>query len=154
LSLRNRGLFVSGLRSYDGLLADPLISGWIDIYRSANTREAYLHWLNVLCARSELLPRQLLDLGPDEARRVVMNIVQGYLKQDKLMAAKQIQTAVKSFFEYHDRVIKFRRVDRIKRIRKKVAYEVIPSKDQIYRMTNVLNKGAFGADCQLLVSID
>lgn len=140
MSLRNRGLFVSGPRSYDGLLADPLISSWIDIYRSANTREAYLHWLNVLCARSELSPRQLLDLGPDEARRVVMNVVQEYLKQDKLMAAKQIQTAVKSFFEYHDRVIKFRRVDRIRRIRKKVAYEVIPSKDQIYRMADIFKK--------------
>ena len=140
MSLRNRSLFVSGPKSYDGLLRDPLISGWIENYRSSNTREAYLYWLNVLCVKSGLSPRQLLDLGPDEARGVVMNVAQECLKLDKLMAAMQIQTAAKSFFEYHDRVIKFRRVDRIRRIRKKVAYEIIPSRDQIYRMADVFKK--------------
>jgi len=69
-----------------------------------------------------------------------MNVVKEYLRQDKLTAARQIQTAAKSFFEYHDRAIKFKRLDQIKRARKKVAYEVIPSKDQIYRMADAFKK--------------
>jgi hypothetical protein len=79
-------------------------------------------------------------LNPDEARGVVMNVVKEYLRQDKLTAARQIQTAAKSFFEYHDRSIKFKRLDQIKRTRKKIAYEVIPSKDQIYRMADAFKK--------------
>jgi len=79
-------------------------------------------------------------LNPDEARGVVMNVVKEYLRQDKLTAARQIQTAAKSFFEYHDRAIKFKRLDQIKRARKKGAYEVIPSKDQIYRMADAFKK--------------
>jgi len=69
-----------------------------------------------------------------------MNVVQEYLKKDKIIAARQIQTVAKSFYEYHDRVIRFKRVDRIRRVRKKIAYEVVPSKDQIYRIADAFKK--------------
>jgi len=134
------GLFVSGPKCYEGLLADPLVNDWISVYRSPNTRDDYLRWLNVVCVKSRLSPRHLLDLGPDEARRIVMNVVQEYLKKDKIIAARQVQTVAKSFYEYHDRVIRFKRVDRIRRVRKKIAYEVVPSKDQIYRMADAFKK--------------
>ena len=117
-----------------------MVCDWVESYRSAGTREVYLCWFNVLCVRSKLSPSQLLELNPDEARGVVMNVVKEYLRQDKLTAARQIQTAAKSYFEYHDRAIKFKRLDQIKRARKKVAYEVIPSKDQIYRMADAFKK--------------
>jgi len=81
-----------------------------------------------------------LDLGPDEARRVAMNIVQGNLKEDKLVAARKIQTALKSFFEFHDRVIKLKRIDKIRYVREKIAYEVIPNRDQVYRMVDVFKE--------------
>jgi len=138
--LRVKGLFVSGPKCYDGLLADPSVSDWISLYRSANTRDGYLRVLNEVCVRSGLSPGRLLALDSDEARRVVMSVVGEYLKQDKITAARQIQTAVKSFFEYHDRVIKFRRVDHVRHVRKKIAYEVIPSRDQIYRMADAFKK--------------
>jgi len=134
------GLFASGPKCYEGLLADPLVSDWISVYRSENTRDDYLRSLNVVCVRSKLSPRQLLDLNPDEARGVVMSVVKEYLKDDKLVAASKIQVASKSFFEYHDRPIKFRRVDVVKRVRKKIAYEIIASRDQIYRMADVVKK--------------
>jgi len=134
------GLFVSGPKLYDALLRDSLVSDWIGVYRSVNTRDGYLRWLNAVCVASRLSPRQLLGLEPDEARKIVMNVVQEYLKQDKIIAARQVQTVAKSFYEYHDRVIKFKRVDRIRRVRKKVAYEVIPSKEQIYAMAEAYNK--------------
>jgi len=118
----------------------PLVSGWISVYRSENTRDDRLRSLNVLCVRSGLSPRQLLDLDSDEARRVVMNVVQEYLEEDKLVSARRIQLLVKSFFEYHDRSIKFKRLDRIKYVRKKVALEIIPSKGQIYAMAEAYKK--------------
>jgi len=138
--LRVNGLFASGPKCYDGLLNDPLVSDWIGVYRSESTRDDYLRSLNIVSVRSGLSPHQLLDLRPDEARKTVMSIVQQFLKEDKLVSACKIQGALKSFYEYHDRAIKFRRVDRIKKIRKKVAYEVIPSKNQIYRMADVFKK--------------
>jgi len=69
-----------------------------------------------------------------------MNVVQAYLNEDKLVSACLIQGVVKNFFEYHDRVIRFKRVDRIRYASKKIAYEVIPTKDQIYRMADVYRK--------------
>jgi len=69
-----------------------------------------------------------------------MNVVQAYLREDKLVSVRLIQGVVKSFFEYHDRAIRFKRVDRIRYASKKIAYEVIPTKDQIYRMADVYRK--------------
>jgi len=130
--------FVAGPKPYDALMQDPLVRDWIGVYRSERTRDGYLRWLNIVCVRSGLSPGQLLELEPDGARRVVMSTVQEYVKRDKLMAARQVQTAAKSFFEFHDRALKFKRVDRVKLVRKKVAYEVIPSRDQIYRMADAV----------------
>ena len=138
--LRVDGLFASGPKCYEGLLADSLVSDWIAVYRSENTRDDYLRSFNVVCVKSRLSPGQLLELNCDEARGVVMSVVKEYLKDDKLVAASKIQVALKSFFEYHDRPIKFRRVDVVKRVRKKIAYEIIASRDQIYRMADVFKK--------------
>lgn len=138
--LRVDGLFASGPRRYESLLEDPLVTDWIDVYRSASTKEDYLRSLYTVYVRSKLLPGQLLDLGPDDARRVVMDVAREYVREDKLVSARMIQTAVKSFHEHHDRVIKFKHVDRIRYVRKKIAYEVIPSKEQIYRMADAFKK--------------
>ena len=86
--LRVNGLFTSGPMSCDGLLEDSLVHSWICVYRSSGTRDRYLRWLNALCVKSGLSLGQLLDLGPDEARRVVMNVVQAYLSEDKLVSAR------------------------------------------------------------------
>jgi len=138
--IRVRGQFAPGPKRYDALMEDPLVSDWISVYRSASTRRNYLSSLYILCVRSKLSPRELLELDPDEARGVVMNVVKEYLRQDKLVSARLIQTAVKSFYENHDRAIKFKRVDRIRYARKKVAYEAIPTKEQIYRMADAFKK--------------
>jgi len=110
--LRVNGLSASGPRSYDGLLENSLVGGWISVYRSSNARDRYLNWLNALCVKSGLSPRQPLDLDPDDARRVVRNVVQAYLRHDKLVSARLIQSVVKNFFEHHDRVIRFKRAQR------------------------------------------
>jgi len=133
-------LFVSGPKCYASLLEDPLVEEWIGSYRCEKTRDGYLRYLLRICVESASSPGRLLELGPEEARGVVMRIVQGCLKEDKIVTARHIQAVAKSFFEFHDRVIKFKRVDRIKKIRKKIAYEVIPSKDQIYRMADAVKK--------------
>ena len=132
--------FASGPKCYEPLLADPLVRDWIGVYRSEKTRDGYLRYLLRICSESGLSPSRLLELQPEDARRVVMRIARSCLEEDKITTARMIQTVAKSFFEYHDKAFSFKRLDRIKKVRKKVAYEVIPSKDQIYRMADVVKK--------------
>lgn len=44
----------------------PLVSDWISVYRSPNIRDDYLRWLNAIRVGARLLPKQLLDLDPNE----------------------------------------------------------------------------------------
>jgi len=134
------GWYLSGPQSFEPLLKDPLVSSWIRSYQKRKTKEDYARALDVVFRRTKLSPRQLLDLELTEARRRIMDVVRDYLDQERYAAARQIQTAARSFFEVHDRQLVFKKAERIKRIRKKVAMEIIPSKEQVYAMANYIKK--------------
>jgi len=129
-----------GVQSYDVLLKDPLVSRWIRSYQKAKTRDDYARGLQILLVKTGLRPQQLLDLDAKEARQQVMDIVRDYLDEEKYAGARQLQTVAKSFFEFHDKSLTFKRSEKIKKIRKKVAIEVIPRKDQVYAMANHVKK--------------
>jgi len=129
-----------GPHSFEPLMKDPLVSRWIRSYQSPKTREDYARALDIVLKRTGLGPRGLLDLELGEARQRVMDIVRDYLQEKKYAIARQMQTAVKSFFEFHDKQLAFKRAERIKKIRKKIAIEVIPSKEQVYAMANYIKK--------------
>jgi integrase len=80
----------------------------------------------------------LLELDIADARERIMDIVRDYLEEKLYAAARQIQTAARSFFEFNDKQLIFRRAEKIKKIRKKIAFEVIPSKEQAYAMANYI----------------
>lgn len=95
--------------------------------------------LETVCKRLGLArAQQLLDLGPEGGREAVLRITQEYLQQGKATMARQIRIAIKGFFEANDKELKFKRGERIRKIRKKVAQEIIPDKETVYRMVDAL----------------
>ncbi len=82
--------------------------------------------------------QQLLDLSSEQARRRVLQITQAYLQRGKFTMARQIRITTKGFFEANDKELKFKRAERIRKIRTKVSQEIIPDKETVYRMAGVL----------------
>jgi integrase len=137
---RKTGWYLPGPQSFEPLLKDPLVSDWIRSYQKSKTREDYARALQVVLRKTGLMPKQLLKLELPEARKRIMDIVRDYLDQERYAVARQIQTATKSFFEIHDKQLVFKKAERIKKIRKKIAIELIPSKEQVYSMANYIRK--------------
>jgi integrase len=137
---RKTGMYLSGPKSYEPLLKDPLVSRWTRSYQNAKTREDYARALGIILKKTGLTPKQLLDLDAQEARQQVMNIVRDYLNERRNAAARQLQTTAKSFFEFHDKQLTFKRAERINKIRQKMAIELIPSREQVYAMANYIKK--------------
>ena len=117
-----------------------MVLDWIRSYSNLKTREDYSRALHLVLKKTGLTPRQLLDLELTEARHRVMGVVHDYIDVQRLGQARQIQSAVKSFLDSHDKVLIFKKSERIKKIRVKVNYEIIPSKDQIYAMADHIKK--------------
>jgi site-specific recombinase XerD len=130
------GLWVGTSKSYDFLLDSPVVKLWIDSYTSPKTRDDYLRCLELVVKETGRSPEELLALSPSEARREVVSVSQGLVKEEKYTYARQVLTVLKGFFEVNDKVLKLHRSDRVKKIRKKVRYEHIPSSEEIYRMVD------------------
>jgi len=133
-------MLLAGPRSYEKLLKDPLVSRWIRSYQNHKTREDYARTFEIILRNTGLTPKKLLNLDLREARERVMDVVRDYLDETRYAAARQAQTVAKSFFDYHDKQLIYKKSEKIKKIRKKIAYEVIPNKDQIYDMANYIEK--------------
>jgi integrase len=81
-----------------------------------------------------------MELDIKEARERVMDVVRDYLEQNRFAAARQLQTTAKSYFEFHDKQLIFKKAERIKKIRKKIAIEIIPTREQVYAMAEYVKK--------------
>jgi integrase len=125
-------------KSYEPLLEFEAVRKWASTYQSAKTRDDYLRWLEVICKVTGMNPDALLALDGKEAHDKVIDVMQEYLQQGKTVAARAIQTVAKSIFEYHDKPLEFKRQERVKRIAKKVAVEIIPRKEQVHAMIAVV----------------
>jgi len=120
-------------------MSEDCVQNWINNYTSQATREAYMRCLETVCRRSGFSrAQQLLDLDPERTRRLVLQITQDYLQKKKFTMARQIRIAAKGFLEANDKELKFKRGERIRKIRTKVSQEIIPDKETVYRMAGVL----------------
>ncbi|MCJ7760112.1 hypothetical protein MUP59_03100, partial [Candidatus Bathyarchaeota archaeon] len=134
------GMLLSGPRSFEAILQDLLVSRWVRSYQNVKTREDYARTLEILLRKIGLSPKQLLDLDVKVARERIMDVVRDYIDSERFSAARQMQTAVKNFFEFHDRQLIFKKAERIKKFRKKISYEVIPRREQVYAMADYIKK--------------
>ncbi len=130
------GWFAKGLHSYTKLLHTQAVKDWIDMYTSKNTRIGYLRSLEAVCNFSELSPAELLELNDTEAKRIIKRAVAQKIQQGKLNFARKMMQASKSFFESNDRDLRFRRSERVRLVNKRILREHIPSKAELYKMSN------------------
>jgi len=140
-----KGLFLCQGKSFEYLLKYREVADWIDSYTASNTRRNYLRSLHIICVSSGLTPPELLGdraVGAVslEVKSEVRRIAQEFLKRDRPAMARSIVVAAKSFFAAHDKAISFTRKERVAAYRKKAAYQVVPTKEEIYRMADVARK--------------
>lgn len=133
-------MYLAGAKSYEALLKDPLTQEWLEGYGNLKTREDYARAFMIILRGTGLTTKQLLDLDKADARKRVLAIVREYERAGRVAAAIQIQAAAAAFFEQHDKPLGFKKKDRIKKKRKKVAIELIPNKLQVYAMAEYIKK--------------
>lgn len=109
---------------------------WIDGYTSVETREKKLYQFEkFLLASSIAGAAELLRLSDREIKLKVRRLVNWYLQQGKGVWAKQIAITVKGFLESQDRALEWKRSERIRTPpRKKVAFEHVPAKNEVYSL--------------------
>ena len=139
--LRNdSGWWVSTGRSYDDILELDSVKMWINNYRSENTRDAYLRCLGYVLDANALTPDELLTLDDKEARLAVIKVTQKLVQEGKNIQARMVLTALRGFFDANDKTLKLRRIDRVKKTKKRASLEYIPTKQDIYRMVDACNR--------------
>lgn len=128
------GHFVSGPKVYDYLLGFECVRDWIGCYESRFTRDQYLRALHLFLDRTGLDPEGLLGMGADEVKVRLLRVAREIRDAGKHAWALAVIKSVKSFCLYHGLEVKLRRGEGVRVRRKRVAVEVIPSADQVYRM--------------------
>ena len=131
-----RGRFEAGPRSFERLLSDPLIRDWIDGYTSVETREKKLYQFEkFLLASNITTAAELIKLPDREIKLRVKRLVNWYLQQGNGVWAKQVAITVKGFLESQDRSLEWKRSERVRTPpRKKVAFEHVPAKNEVYAL--------------------
>jgi len=140
-----KGLFLCQEKSFDCLLRFRVVADWIDSYTASNTRRNYLRALHVICVSSGLTPPELLGDRDDprvspEVKSEIRRIAHEFLKRDRPAMARMVIVAARSFFAAHDKVISFTRKERVVAYRKKAGFQVVPTKEEVYRMADVAKK--------------
>jgi len=131
------GRFLSGPKSYSWLLEDSAVNDWINGYTSIETREKKLYQLEKVLAANRLASTaELLRLPDREIKVLVRRVANWYLQQGKGVWAKQITITMKGFLESQDRSFDLKRSERIRTPpRKKVAVEHVPTKSEVFQMS-------------------
>lgn len=134
------GMYLPGAKSYEIMLKDPVASDWLLTYENPKTREDYARAFQIILKQTGLNSKELLELDKRDARKRVLAVARGYLEKGHAAAALQIQTAATAFFAHLEKPLEFKRNERIKKVRKKVAIELIPTKPQVYAMAEYIHK--------------
>ena len=133
------GWYTGGSHSYDWLLKHQVVRDWIDNYTAEQTRKQKLSaFQKVLEVSGFKDPADLLKLSEDESRKLVKRVAQAYLQQGKHSWARIIVISMRTFYEAHNRELKFKRAERIRSPpKKKTSHEHIPTKADAYKMADV-----------------
>jgi len=129
--------FVGAPRAYVWLLRFGCVRGWAECY-PWRTRDEYLYLLHYFFRSVGVEnPEKFLRLSPSEIKELLVGYLNRLKAEGKLVKAWNTVKAVKSFLTYHDIPIMFKRHEKVRVTRKRVAYEHVPSKEEIYAMADV-----------------
>ncbi len=96
--------------------------------------------LELALRHHNLSPAEAVKLSSDVAKEHVLDIAEAYAKRGKQSMGRKVAIAFRSFLSFHGVEIKLGRLEKRKIYaagRKKISQEIIPSKDQMYRMVDV-----------------
>jgi integrase len=143
------GRWINGTKKYEWLLDYECIIDWIEGYDSERTQQNHLYVMDRFLKEIEMNPDEFLELGKNDyiesrknperewdVKRLIRRVRRRYKKEGKLASGKRLNITMKSFFEEHRILLKFTRKERIKIKRKRVKFEYIPSKAEIYAMAD------------------
>jgi len=136
---QEHGWFGSKPHSYVELLKDPHVASWIRRYHEGDSQESYARALERILNGAGLTADEFLALSPDDAKRTVFSIADALKKEGSDAMAKKIVITAKGFFEANKKPFELDRQEKRKyyaTMPKKVAYEVIPKKEQVYKMAD------------------
>lgn len=134
-----QGMYAPGNYQYVKLLVHASVNEWLKD-RPEGTRIQYGSRLYNFCKDMNLTPEQFQELDKFEARNLVWKYVISF-KGEKPREAEAYMAALKSFYRSKDGVtlpFDSRRGGKhhIKKVKKKAKYEIIPDKEQTYRLVD------------------
>lgn len=130
------GLFAPGPKVYDSLMRYPCVVDWIEGYDSHFTKDHFLRAFYLFVRHTGMTPDELLTLKPQEAKQKLVAFARSIRDQGKSSWAFSIVKSVKSFYRHHGVELKLQRTEKIRVARKRVNVEIIPSKEQVYKMAD------------------
>ena len=136
---QDHGWFAARPHSYVELLENPLVESWIKRYREGESQESYARALQKILTMTGKTVEEFQGLTAEEAKREVLAVADEIRKKGMYAEARKVVIAAKGFMEQHKKKIELDRLERKKYYavpRKKVAYEVIPNREQVYKMAD------------------
>ena len=141
------GLFLPTEKNYEPLLKFESVRCWIEMYQSHYTQRNYLRALKLICESLELSPDEILEIAshngdkmPLQLKQKFIRLLQEHAKAEKSGQAKLLTAALRSFLAAHEKTLFLRRAERVRSVRKKVAYEYIPTREEVYKMADAAEK--------------
>jgi integrase len=136
---QEHGWFASKAHSYAELLKHPLVASWIQRYHEGESQESYARALKRILDGAGVTIDAFLALSPDDAKKIVFSIADAEKKRGRHAQARKTVIAAKGFFEANKKTFDLDRLEKKRYYsipRKKVIDEIIPNKDQVYRMAD------------------
>jgi site-specific recombinase XerD len=139
LERQRHGWFASRPHSYAELVKHPLVEPWIKRYREGESQESYARGLQRAFDASGITVEDFVALSPEKAKEAVLSVADAIRKKGNYAEARKVVIATKSWLDFHKKPLELDRLEKKKYYaapRKKVAYEVIPNRDQVYKMAD------------------
>jgi len=136
---QDHGWFAPKPHSYTDLIKHPLVEPWIIRFHEGESQESYARALERILEATGKDVEGILALPPEEAKKVVFSVADALKKEGSHAMGKKIVIAAKGFFEANKKPFELDKQEKRKyypTMPKKVGYEVIPKKEQVYKMAD------------------
>jgi integrase len=139
------GWFKAGEPNYSFLLKSKAVQ-FFEKSWPVTARGGQLHYLKWFLDYVDMGPEEFLGLSDEEVKNCIKRACLLKVGEEKYSASRRVFYVAKRFLEINGREVNFNRSERgmlLKRIRKKLGREYIPSREEIYRMVDAVPDKGF-----------